>query len=95
MELILKNHWLSFHDSTWRQLLGAAMGSKQILANADTFMRRAIDPKMIQLSEIFNKNGAKAMPLLKHFLDDYFSLFIETKLIYTYFWMKWTKSIHK
>ena len=47
MELILKNHLLSFHDSTWRQLLGAAMGSKQILANADTFMRRAIDPKII------------------------------------------------
>jgi hypothetical protein len=78
MELILRNNLFSFHDSVWRQLIGAAMGSKPIPAYADNFMARTIDPKIIQLSEIFNKNGSKAMPLLKRFLDDYFSLFIGT-----------------
>ena len=78
MELILRNNLFSFHDSIWRQLIGAAMGSKPIPAYADNFMARTIDPKIIELSEIFNREGMKAMPLLKRFLYDYFSLFVGT-----------------
>ena len=78
MELILKNNLFSFHDLYWRQLVGAAMGSKPIPDYADNFMARTIDPEIQRLAEKYDTNKVKSLPLLKRFLDDYISLFVGT-----------------
>ena len=84
MEVILKNNFFSFHDSHWKQLIGAAMGSRPVPAFADGFMARTIDPEIQKLSEKYNKEKVKSLPLLKRFLDDYISLFVGT-----------TKNLHR
>ena len=78
MEVILYNNIFSFHDSLWKQNIGAAMGSKPVPAYADNFMAEEIDPKSIALSEKYDKEGQKSLQLLKRFLDDIITLFYGT-----------------
>ena len=78
MEVILYNNIFSFHDSLWKQNIGAAMGSKPVPAYADNFMAEEIDSKIIALSEKYDKEGQKSLQLLKRFLDDIITLFYGT-----------------
>ena len=75
MELILRHNIFTFHDSYWKQEVGAAMGSKPVPDYADTFLARTVDPEITKLAHKFDTNEQKAMQLLKRFLDDYFSIF--------------------
>ena len=68
MEIILYNNVFEFHETFWKQLVGAAMGSKPILPYANIFMAK-ID-KLIRSLDI-----AKAIALFKRFLDDLFLLY--------------------
>jgi hypothetical protein len=86
MELILNNNIFTFHDSHWKQEIGAAMGSKPIPSYADNFMAKTIDPGIKKLAEKYNEDGQEALALLKRFLDDYFSIFIgTTKMLHQLF----------
>ena len=79
MEIILNNNIFEFHDSYWKQNVGAAMGSKPIPPYANIFM--ATIDKMIK-----NQEGAEAIILLKRFLDDFFLIFNgSTKDLHTLF----------
>ena len=75
MELVLRHNIFTFHDSYWKQEVGAAMGSKPVPHYADTFMARTVDPEITNLAHKFDTNEQKVMQLLKKFLDDYFSIF--------------------
>ena len=66
---ILHNTVFGFHDTYWKQNIGAAMGSKPIPHYANTFMAK-IDNIIRELDK------AKVLLLLKRFLDDYFMIFI-------------------
>ena len=68
MEIILHNNIFEFHDSYWKQNIGAAMGSKPVPPYANIFMAK-ID-KMIK-----NQEGAEAIMTLKRFIDDFFIIF--------------------
>ena len=84
MEVILKQNIFTFHDSLWKQEVGAAMGSKPIPHYANIFMARTMDKGMKNLALKYNKKNTESLQLLKRFLDDYFSVFNGT-----------TKQLHK
>ena len=50
LKLILYNNIFEFHESYWKQDIGAAMGSKPVPHNANTFMAQ-IDKKILALAE--------------------------------------------
>ena len=66
MELVLKNNLFTFHDGTYRQEIGSAMGSNPAPDYADLFMARKIDPEIEKHEQI---------KFLKRFLDDLFLIF--------------------
>ena len=68
MEVILYNNVFEFHETFWKQNIGAAMGSKPIPPYANIFMAK-ID-KLIRISDV-----NKALQLLKRFLDDFFLIY--------------------
>ena len=71
MKLILYNNIFEFHESYWKQNIGAAMGSKPVPHYADIFMSQ-IDEKIEALAE---EDKAAFLALLKLFLDDFFLLY--------------------
>ena len=71
MKLILYNNIFEFHESYWKQNIGAAMGSKPVPHYADIFMSQ-IDEKIEALAE---EDKAAFLALLKRFLDDFFLLY--------------------
>ena len=75
MELLLHHNIFSFHESFWKQEVGAAMGSKPIPSYANIFMDRTIDRAIKNLAIKYNKQGTNALQLFKRFLDDIFSIF--------------------
>ena len=83
MKIILYNNIFTFHDSHWKQEIGAAMGSRPIPSYANNFMAKTIDPAIKKLAMQHNKEAHEALQLLKRFLDDYFGIFNGT-----------TKSLH-
>ena len=69
MEIILSNNIFEFNDSLWKQLIGAAMGSKPIPHYANAFMAN--------IDEIFrNLAPAEALKLFKRYLDDFFLIYL-------------------
>ena len=68
LHIILHNNVFEFHNTYWKQNIGAAMGSKPIPHYANTFMA-SIDNIIKELDK------TKALLLLKRFLDDYFMIF--------------------
>ena len=79
MEIILYNNVFEFHETFWKQSVGAAMGSKPIPHYANIFMA-SIDKKIRDLDIM------QALKFLKRFLDDYFMIFIgSTKKLHALF----------
>ena len=68
LHIILHNNVFEFHETYWKQNIGAAMGSKPIPDYANIFMA-SFDKKIEGLDR------KKAFLLLKRFLDDYFMIF--------------------
>ena len=73
-KVILYNNIFSFHDSLWKQNIGATMGSKPVPAYTDNFIAEEIDPKVRALTEKYNKIDQKSLQLLKRFVDDIITL---------------------
>ena len=72
MEIILRHNIFSFHDSLWKQEVGAAMGSKPVPSYAIIFMARTIDQAIKHLATKYDQNMIPTLQLMKRFLDDYF-----------------------
>ena len=82
MEIILKHNIFEFHDSLWRQEVGAAMGSKPVPSYADIFLA-CIDNEIKSIANSYNNGEIQALILLKRFLDDIFAIFyITTKKLH-------------
>ena len=84
MDIILNQNIFSFHESLWKQKVGAAMGSKPVPSYANIFMARILDRAIQNLGTKYNKDNMEALEMLKRFLDDYFLIFNGT-----------TKDLHK
>ena len=74
MEIILRHNIFSFHESLWKQEIGAAMGSKPVPSYANIYLA-SIDKAIRRLADKHNNGTTKAMQLMKRFLDDIFSIF--------------------
>ena len=72
MKLILYNNIFEFHESYWKQNIGAAMGSKPVPHYANIFMSK-IDKKIEALAE---EDKSAYLALLKRFLNDSFSFIL-------------------
>ena len=84
MDIIFNQNIFSFHESLWKQKVGAAMGSKPVPSYANIFMARILDRAIKNLGTKYNKDNIEAIEMLKRFLDDYFLIFNGT-----------TKDLHK
>ena len=71
MKLILYNNIFEFHESYWKQNIGAATGSKPVPHYANIFMSKT-DKKIEALAE---EDKFAYLALLKRFLDDFFLLY--------------------
>ena len=71
MKLILYNKLFEFHESYWKQTIGAAIESKPVPYYANIFVSK-IDKKIEALTEEYK---AAFVELLKIILDDFFLLF--------------------
>ena len=86
MDLLLHQNIFSFHDTLWKQEVGAAMGSKPIPSYANIFMARTIDKAIKLLAKKYNKDDTEALQLMKRFLDDIFGIFNgSTKMLHDLF----------
>ena len=83
MKIILTENIFEFHNQLWRQLIGAAMGSRPVPGYANMFMAK-IDKIIKELGLKYYSEEYEALRLLKRFLDDYFLICIGT-----------TKSLHR
>ena len=75
MELILKHNIFQFHDSYWRQDVGAAMGGRLIPGYANILMAE-FDEKIIKISKSYSLERKEAILWLKQLFDDFFFLFV-------------------
>ena len=71
MNIILNNNIFEFHETYWKQNIGAAMGGKRIPDYANIFMAK-FDKKIRELAE---KTDLYTPAFLKHFFNDFFLLF--------------------
>ena len=55
MEILLRHNIFTFHGESYKQDIGAPMGSAPVPDYANTFMANRIDPKIEQLSEKYNE----------------------------------------
>ena len=78
MEIILNNNIFSFHESLWKQKVGAAMGSRPIPDYADNYLAHTTDKYLQDIGKNYDIDNEKAIQLLERFLDDYFSIFLGT-----------------
>jgi hypothetical protein len=74
LELILENNIFEFDDTLWKQLIGAAMGSRPIPPYANIFMARKVDIKIKEIAANFTFQEINPLQFLKRFLDDFISL---------------------
>ena len=82
MELILNNNIFQFHDSYWKQEVGAAMGGRPIPGYAIISMAE-FDEEIIKISKSYSLDRKEALFLLKRFLDD-FSFVGSTKKLHQF-----------
>ena len=66
MKVILEQNIFEFHDALWKQMIGAAMGSRPIPHYADIFMSD-IDQIIEDIFHIHDLKDIKALQLLKLF----------------------------
>ena len=76
MEVILNQNIFTFHDSLWKQEVGAAMGSKPIPHYANIFMARTMDKGMKNLALKYNEKKYKSLTIIKTFFRWLFFLFL-------------------
>ena len=67
MQLILQYNLFTFHDATYKQLIGVAMGTHPAPPYADIFKDRKIDRKIKDLALI---EVSLMLLLRKHYVDD-------------------------
>ena len=88
MELVLEWNLFEFHEASYLQKVGVAMGIHPAPNYSDIFMARRVDNKIWQIVERLKQEEINKNPLLllllKRFLDDLFLIFQGT-----------TKQIHK
>ena len=83
MQLVLQNNLFTFHDATYKQLIGVAMGTHPAPPYADIFMARKIDKKITDLASL---EFTLMLLTLKRFLDDYFMIVnCSTKKLHEFF----------
>ena len=75
MEIILKHNIFEFHESLWKQEIGAAMGGRPIPGYANIFMS-GFDEEIKKIAAKYSEHYSEALQLLKRFLDDYIALFV-------------------
>ena len=75
MEIILKQNLFTFNGETFRQEIGAAMGSPPIPAYANIFMAGTMDEQIRKLAGKYQDQNTYKLTLFKRFLDDYISIF--------------------
>ena len=79
MELILKWNLFDFHEATYNQQVGVAMGVPTAPNYADIFLAKRIDSQIWELVNQMKKdileNKQPMLLLLKRFLDDLFLIF--------------------
>ena len=90
MEIVLKWNLFEFHEATYIQQVGVAMGIHPAPNYADIFMAINIDTKILDFIEQIKIESTKEKPimllLLKGFLDDLFFIFQgSTKQIHNLF----------
>ena len=66
MKVILEQNIFEFHNALWKQMIGAAMGSRHIPHYADIFMAD-IDQIIEDIAHIYDLKDIKALQLLKLF----------------------------
>ena len=77
VKLLLKHNLFEFNSTTWKQVIGTAMGVHPAPSYANIYVARRID-KIIKELAINKKNGESCLLLFKQFLDDIIQLFIGT-----------------
>ena len=86
-EIVLEWNLFVFHEATYLQKVGVAMGVHPAPNYADIFMAKRIDNRIRELAEEMKNQNMQNLPLLlllKRFLDDIFLVFQGT-----------TKQIHQ
>ena len=63
MEIILNNNIFTFHDSLWKQEVGAAMDSRPIPPYGNIYMAKTIDKYFKRLSEIHRDSEVNPIKL--------------------------------
>ena len=85
MELVLEWNLFEFHEASYLQKVGVAMGIHPAPDYADIFMARRFDNKIVEkMKQAESDNNPILLLLLKRFLDDLFFIFQGT-----------TKQMHK
>ena len=86
LELTLEYNIFEFSEQLFRQIIGAAMGSRSSPSYADIFMARRIDCQIKKLIQIFETNADLTLKFFKRFLDDLFFIFTgSTQILHTFF----------
>ena len=72
MELLLKHNLFEFHEATWRQEIGTAMGVHPAPSYANIYLAKRINLRIIQLARELRETKYSSLLLFKRFLDDIF-----------------------
>ena len=84
--LLLKHNLFEFHEATWRQEIGTAMGVHPAPSYANIYLAKRIDLKITQLAKDLRENKCSSLLLFKRFLDDIFLIFKgTTKELHAFF----------
>ena len=84
LNIILKFNIIQFNEKLFKQIVGAAMGSKPIPSYANIFMARMLDNVISDILKQYEENQELLLKIFKRFLDDLFFIFIgSTKALHT------------
>ena len=82
MKVVLEWDMFTFHEATYLQKVGVAMGTYPAPDYSDIFMARKIDKNIWKIAEALKEkahNKSNILLLLKRFLDDIFIIFQGTR----------------
>ena len=88
MEIMLIENIFVFHESLWKQWVGAAMGSKPVPNYANGFMARTIDKAFEIIASKYVTEEFKALQLLNYFWMIISQYLWEQQKICTNHWRK-------